>query len=272
MPKSDLKTKLNPVNSYQILNPYDQRLVFKILQNLKFYNEFEIREKLETLYKLVRRQINAAGKSKILSEGKRKREDILVTYLDDSPAKGGSYYTKIFVDANNIYKDNSCVPNLIEKRIKEIRNLNCLLVVDDFLGSGKTLVENIISYKEELLYLTKERGLELIFGLITGFQEAKDKVEKHLQDLGISATVIIVDPLNESDMCFSNSSSIFKTSIERSKAHSICHRIGSTLDKKQPLGFSDSQTAIVFPINCPNNSLPILWKRNENWVPLFERN
>jgi hypothetical protein len=255
----------------QFEDVYDQRLVFKILQNLKFYTEFEVREKLEVLFKLVRRQINASGKSKTLFEGKRKREDILVSYLDDSPAKGGSFYTKIFVDTNNIYKDNSCVPNLIDKRIKEIRNLNCLLIVDDFLGSGSTMINNITKYRDELL-VTKEKGLELIFGFITGFQEARDRVEKHLQDLGITASIIIIDPLDDSNMCFSNSSAIYKTSIERNKAQSICHRKGVALDKKQPLGYNDLQTAIVFPVNCPNNSLPILWKMTEEWTPLFERN
>jgi len=263
----------NDVRSWldQFVDISDQRIIFKILQNLKFYSEFEVREKLEMLFKLVKRQITNSGKAKTIFEGKRKRDDILVTYLDDNPAKGGSYYTKIFVDENNLYKENSCVPNLIEKRIKEMRNLNCLLIVDDFLGSGSTMIDNINKYEDELLLASKEKGLELIFGLITGFQAAKDKVEKHLQNLNITANVYIIDPLDDGNMCFSNSSDIFKSSIERNIAQSICYRMGITIDKKQPLGYSDSQTAIVFPINCPNNTLPILWKRTEDWKPLFER-
>jgi hypothetical protein len=251
---------------------FDQRLIFKVLVNLKFYSELEIREKLEDLFVLVKKQIMSSGRSKLLIEGKRKREDILVTYFDDNPSKGGSYYTKLFVESNNIYKDNSCVPNVIEKRVNEIRNLNAVVVIDDFLGSGNSMIENITKYQNELTYITNTKELVLVFGLITGFTEAKDKVEKHLFKLKIPGVVLIIDPLDDNDKCFSNSSKFFSTSIDRKRAEDICARVGGKLEKKHPLGFYNCQSAIVFPINCPNNSLPIFWKKNETWTPLFERN
>jgi len=251
---------------------FDQRLIFKILLNVKLYNDFEIREKLEDLFKLVKKQITVAGSAKVLQEGRRKREDILVSYLDDNPSKGGSYYTKLFVDANNIYKDNSCVPHLLEKKVSEIRSINAVVIIDDFLGSGGSLIENITKFRNEFLNITNERKIELIFGLIAGFQEAKDKVEKHLQKLNIPSSVFIIDLLDETDICFNNSSKIFNTSIERKKAQDICLKIGTKLEKKHPLGYNNCQATVVFPVNCLNNSLPILWKKTENRIPLFERN
>jgi len=64
---------------------------------------------------------------------------------------------------------------------------------------------------------------------------------------------------------------IFPEHIERQKAESICKKIGATLEKRHPLGFSDCQSRVVFPTTCPNNSLPILWKETSTWKPLFKR-
>lgn len=84
-----------------------QRYIFKILENIKFYSNNEIREKMDDLFREVRKAINKANKVLILEKGKRKRNDIIVSYLDKNPVKSGTEYGKIFVEVNNIYKDNN---------------------------------------------------------------------------------------------------------------------------------------------------------------------
>jgi len=251
----------------------DQRLVFKILQNFKLYNEFEIRQKMENLFNLVRKEINSNNRAIYLDSHKKKRDDIIVSYLDSSPSKGGSFFTKLFVDQNKIYSDHACVPNMLEKKISEKTNMNALLIIDDFVGSGKTLIENIdLVFNESLCKLLKEKKIIVVFGLITGYLEAKEKVEKRISKLDINASFNIIDVLNDSDKCFNNSSPIFATNIERKDAENICKNRGETLEPKYPLGYSNCQSLIAFPMNCPNNTLPIFWKKTENWIPLFERN
>jgi hypothetical protein len=49
---------------------------------------------------------------------------------------------------------------------------------------------------------------------------------------------------------------------------------GKKIVKNAPLGRKDGQLLVVFPDNCPNNSLPILWKTGTSsfpWTPLFGR-
>lgn len=251
---------------------FDQRLMFKLLQNFKLYTEIEIREKMETLFSLVKKEIRKRDKYNVIDSHKKKREDILVTYLDSSPAKGGSYFAKLFANANNIYSGNASEPNLIEKRIRELRNLNAILIIDDFIGSGNNVIESIdIFFTPEFCILIKERKLVVVFGIITGYSEAKEKIEKKISELYIDSTVLIIDLLNESDKCFSDVSTVYTLPIDKKKAKEICKKKGELLEPKYPLGYFDCQSLIAFPMNCPNNTLPVFWKKTEQWIPLFER-
>ncbi|KAA6322313.1 hypothetical protein EZS27_028130 [termite gut metagenome] len=146
------------------------------------------------------------------------------------------------------------------------------MIIDDFVGSGDTIVNNIKEYFiPEFCLILKERKIITIFGIVTGFSEAKEIIERKINKLGIDAIVIIIDILDDSDKCFSDSSRIFVTPSEKRKVKHICQSKGELLEEKYPLGYSDSQTIIAFPMNCPNNTLPIFWKETKNWVPIFKR-
>lgn len=250
----------------------DQRIIFKILQNFKLYTELDIRQCFKTLYTSVKKEFKANNKVRILDSQKKKRDDIIVSYLDNSPAKGGSYFIKLFADENSIYFENACTPNNLEKRISEKNNINILLIIDDFIGSGGTMIKNIDNYfTEDFCKSLNEKKIITIFGAVTGYLEAKEKIQQKIDDLKITAKVLIIDVLNESDKCFCTSSTIFANNAERKRAESICKYQGGILEPKAPLGFSDCQSLIAFPLNCPNNTLPIFWKKTEQWMPIFER-
>tara|TARA_B110000908_G_C10258225_1_gene457138 strand:+ start:755 stop:3901 length:3147 start_codon:yes stop_codon:yes gene_type:complete len=249
----------------------EQRLMFNIIENVKFYKPNEIRDKMVELFNEVRKEIGKSGKIVYKAEGKQKRDDVLVSYLDKNPVKSGAEYAKIFVDTNNIYKDNSTNPDKIENKLKELKNINALVFIDDFIGSGDSIKENlepILNNNKEFLL---ENKINIIIGVITGFEEAKHKIHNYAKKTGLNIKVILLDPLNKADKCFDNGSLIFPKHIERQKAKTICNKIGVTLEKRHPLGYGDCQSRVVFPTTCPNNSLPILWKETTNWKPLFKR-
>ena len=245
--------------------------MFKLLEHIKFYSNSEIREKMEDLFREVKKEIRRENKERIIKESQRKRDDILISYLDQNPSKSGAEYAKLFVEANNIYKDNSTTIDKLEKKINENRELNALVFIDDFIGSGKTILENINELSNNYKSIIQDKNLIVIIGVITGFQEGKFTIERAVEDIGFPIKIVILDPLDKSDKAFSNESLVFNNPIEREKAKKVCYDIGLTLEKKHPVGFDDCQAVVVFPNTCPNNSLPILWKKTKTWNPIFER-
>lgn len=255
----------------QFVDFEDQRAVFSILNNLKFYSSSEIREKMEDIFLEVRREIARNQKIVYKEQGKLKRDDILVSYLDKNPAKSGAEYAKTFVEVNNIYKDNSTNPDKIDKKLLELKNINSLVFIDDFIGSGDSVIENLKPIILANIETLKKNNIIIVIGVITGFEEAKHKIVRFAKKEGVTLEVKLIDPLNNSDKCFDDDSIIYTKPIEREKAKEICKKIGVKLEKKHPLGYGDCQSAVVFPNTCPNNSLPILWKETSTWKPLFKR-
>jgi len=248
-----------------------QRYMFKLLEHVKFYTNNEIREKMEDLFREVKKEIRKNEKERIIKDNQRKRDDILVSYLDQSPVKSGAEYAKLFVEANNIYKDNSTTIAKLEKKINESKDLNALIFIDDFIGSGKSIIENLKELTDNYKELILRKKLIVIIGVITGFLEGKHLIEKSVQSLGLPIKIVILDPLDKSNKVFDNESSVFTKPIERERTKKICYEIGLNLEKKHPLGYDNCQATVVFPNTCPNNSLPILWKKTKTWNPIFER-
>jgi len=263
----------------QFADNESQRLMFKILQNITFYTADSLRAKMNEAQDIVKR-----GLVWKIKERRRKRADILVSYLED-PGKSGVYLARLYADENDIYADNvierSKVTEALKAKAKEWEAF-ALVFVDDFVGTDnsacqyfRTLVEE---HGEILKKLSKEPGeitgtrkLQMFFVAITGFQEAQANIEETVESLGLSGKVHICDPLGDSAKAFSNDSQIFTDPDERDKARKIAERIGSELVEKAPLGYGNCQATVVFEHNCPYNSLPILWCESKNWLPLFKR-
>ena len=92
-----------------------------------------------------------------------------------------------------------------------------------------------------------------------------------MKQLNLPIELHICDLLDDSAKCFSDTSCIFADDAQREKAKDVASSYGIRLQKREPLGYGNCQTTVVFEDNCPNNSLPILWDKAPNWMPLFER-
>ncbi|MFL0152769.1 hypothetical protein V2632_15995, partial [Tenacibaculum maritimum] len=51
----------------------------------------------------------------------------------------------------------------------------------------------------------------------------------------------------------------------------IATKHGKKLNKKEPIGFSNSQSLVSYFHCTPNNTLPIIWSEKKQWNPLFPR-
>lgn len=256
----------NQISSDEIrswLNQFDsninQRLVFKILQNLRYYSSGNIKIKMKEIFSYIKTK---------KYEGKRV-SNVLISYLD-SIGKSGVEYAKYFIDENSILARNSIEKNKIYERLNK-DNFDYLVFVDDFMGTGNTIINFIKELKKDFPDIFNKK-IEIIIGVVSGFLYAKEYVEKEFEKLRINnIKIVICEPLNESDKVFSDESKIYTNPDDRRNARDICWEKGHYLVSTNPLGFGNCQSIVVFPDTCPNNSLPILWAEKEDFKPLFKR-
>jgi chromosomal replication initiation ATPase DnaA len=256
-----------------------QRMMFKILQAIKFYTNDSIRAKMREAHNIIKRNLIWR-----MEEKKRKRSDILISYLD-YPGKSGAFLAKIYADENEIYFKNVVerveITDVLKRKSEELQAF-ALVFIDDFIGTGNSACEyfkRLVSEHGEILKrLSKEPGeiegsqkLQMFFIAICGFPEAQNKIEELLVNLDLPVKVHICDPLSKSEEIFSEKSTIFENISEREEAKQITYEFGVKLVRDAPLGYDGTQTIIVFEHNCPNNSLPILWAESKDFRPLFRR-
>ena len=247
--------------------------MFQILQHLTFYSRDQIRHKLKEAHGMVVRDLRDLDISWSKGEGKRKRSDILISYLD-TPGKSGASYAKLYAEENDIYRGEG--GNVVElgklgQVIEQKQNLQALVFIDDFIGTGDSASEYFKKLSGEHGEMLRNSGLRIFFIALCGFVNGKSRIEQLLEELHLSVSVRICDPLDETARCFDDVSRIFPNSLDRDRARKIALHYGMKLEKKAPLGYGDCEATIVFEDSCPNNTLPILWAETNDWIPLFRR-
>lgn len=239
-----------------------QRLMFRLLTGLRFYNSALIRAKMREAHSRLTAGINWS------TEGK-KRADILVSYID-APGKSGSFYAKLYADENEIYYKEIVEQHEIENRLISGK-YSILLFVDDMFGTGLTAQTGVKTLLEPMAEVIRSKNIRVCFSSICAFRDAKIRIESSLNQITENSKVYISELLTDSDRAFHESSKYYEDKADIEAAKTIAYTEGRKLEPKCPLGYGDSEAVIVFESSCPNNSLPILWSGSKTWIPLFRR-
>ncbi len=203
----------------------EQRYMFQILQHLTFYNHSTIRVRLNEAHQMVR-----ADSTRYMKQRERKREDILVSYLD-GPGKSGATYASLYVEQANITKNN-----LIERsRMKNIllaisrrppeEQPHSLVFIDDFIGTGKYASKYFRQLDLQCGDLLRTSKLRVFLIALCGFEQGKQRIEDLLERLRLNVKVRICELLNEADKCFSESLKFFSNILQRETAKNICLQV-----------------------------------------------
>ncbi|MCB0190759.1 MAG: hypothetical protein KDJ65_02345 [Anaerolineae bacterium] len=253
---------------HQFGTPKNQRVMFKILQNLRFYSNGVIREKMKEVDNIVRR-----GMTRHLERGKLKRSDIAVSYLD-KPGKSGAHFARLYADEASIYVNNVIEQAKLSEFLTQNPDIQALVFVDDFVGTGNSAVEYLQVIDQEFGSVIKERKTKVVFVAVVSYMNGWKYIQETVKKLGIPVIIHTCEMLDDTYKCFGESSIVFGDPDERDFAREIARTQGKSLEKKWPLGYGDLELAIVFEHGCPNNSLPILWAEStgqKRWRPLFKR-
>ena len=244
----------------------DQRLMYKLLMNVKLYDEDLVRYKMGEAFGIVRRNLRT-----IVPSHSRYRTDIFVSYLGQSIAKSGSNYCRLFASENRIH---STLVQLLDA-LKDVletgdNNIQRLVILDDFCGTGATIVQGMKN-ASNLLRHANDAGVQIMVIVLAGFSRARDAINEYIDIAELDAEVYFCDELGDEHKVFSEASMVFPDANDRGRAREIAESKGVHLVRQMPLGFQDTQATIVFYQSCPNNTLPILWSTSNGWPALFPR-
>ena len=243
----------------------EQRLMFRLLKGMRVYDENTVRAKMREAFGIVTRNMHT-----VIAAGARVRSDILVSSLDESAAKSGLTYCRLFAGENRV-SSNAVLPfRALERRIDGGDSVQRLVLIDDFAGTGGTLLAGL---RRELEFLRRvnSQGIQIIILTLVGFAGTRNRIERFVDQNNLDAHVYFCDELGPEDQVFSEESRIFPASGERDVARQIAESKGVMIQRKHPLGYGNTQASVIFYQSCPNNTLPILWSQNRDWTPLFPR-
>ncbi|MFK2823297.1 AAA family ATPase [Arcobacter sp. YIC-80] len=254
----------------QFENNINQRIIFDIVKNCTYYDISNVKIIMKRIFDEIKSYIADEKLPSITYSSGKKITNVLVSNLDNL-GKSSTQYAKYFADENMILQKNTTETNKILEKIQNDNNIKFLVFTDDFIGSGSNIIDNIKKIKTNYPEVFT-KNIYIFIGVITGFLEGKEKIENALIKLKLkNIKIIIHEPLTENDKCFSDTSKIFTNPQKRKEAENLCWEKGKELISKNPLGYGNCQATVVFPDTCPNNCLPILWKRTNTFNPLFER-
>lgn len=265
----DVRAWLEQVNSNR-----DQRLLFKLLQNLRFFSKVEIREALSQAHNMLREHLPS------FVQGKRsdRRKDILVTWVD-GPGKSGNTYAGLYVEENKIFGKCLVSPESFSKALINHENslgssVAAVVIVDDFIGTGDSLGKNIKSFVEENRSYLEERNIRLLAVAVAATHKGAQRVRDEISRLNIDADLHVHEPIVQKHFAFGDDLGFWDSVEEKGRGKELCQRLGARIHRSNHLGYGDQGLLLVFPETCPNNSLPILHgdvSGSEPWRALFPR-
>jgi hypothetical protein len=258
----------------QVSNPKDQRLLFTLLRRLRVMNEGRVRESLEHSFSFLQPLPEF-----VIRRKSDRRRNIVVTYVDGE-GKSGYSYAAIFAEANSIASDCIFPPGEFDKRIQKHKDANesidSLVIIDDLVGTGKSLLANVESFLQ-LRQGSIDEGLPIRIIALAATSDGQRKLLAGLQKLSHSNIDFrACEILGPELYAFPDDKSGWASSEDFDRAKALCVDLGRRSYKKSPLGFGDKGLLLIFPTNTPNNSIPILHSASiagssHSWKPLFSR-
>ncbi|MEZ9569084.1 hypothetical protein AB4242_09380 [Vibrio splendidus] len=265
---SDIRNWISQVSSHM-----QQRLLFNLLKNIRFYGDSDIRTLLKSLHDKIRRSLPV----NVQRSKAQRRKDTWVTYVD-GPGKSGSQFASQYAEENLIsttcVKEIAELDNIVQRKEGIPPEIKAIIIIDDFIGSGNTLSTSIAGFYERNGACIRDNDVNVVIGVLCGTPEGEERVRTTLSSLDTNSDLVVCETLEKKHFAFGDSNGIWADIDELHSAKELCQRLGVFVDKSRPLGYNEQGLLVVFSRNCPNNTLPILHtvgRGEDRWKPLFER-
>jgi hypothetical protein len=253
----------------------NQRLLFKLLEHVKFFSHIEVREYLRDAHRL----LLPALPEVVFTKRSDRRRDVLITYVD-GPGKSGAAFSALYAEENGIDAKLVVAPSDVTQTIvameKDERYVRAIVIVDDILATGRSLSENITAFVASIGPDLKSKSISVLIVAVTATPEGSRRVRETLKKLpNFEAKLVVCAPLPDDAYAFPERNlGFWADEKERDRAKALCLELGARIYRQNPLGYGGLGLLVTFTQTCPNNSLPILHSGrggDNKWDPLFPR-
>lgn len=229
-----------------------QEITLQLLEMFEYYSQQRINDYLVELHS-------------ILSEREEfDAEKVLYTHFPSSKgiANSSSDYLISYRQLNRIRKYNVAVDlnGYIKSNPEKYGEIENIVIVDDFCGSGKTL-KSFISNHIDII-----RGKHIYYLITYLMEESKTVINEISSQYGV-----VVDPIyiNSGKKAFDDKQYSGKEDALRSQIKKYSEGIG--IPKQYRLGKYKSESLVSFYNNTPNNTIGLFWFDSENYFSIFPR-
>ena len=256
----------------QFSDNIERRIIFDLIRKMKFYNEILVREKIKLIHRYVEKEFRIE-----LGVGEKDRSDIIISSFGRI-GKSAPYYVRLYRQENKIVSRNIVPKENIYKSIQQSKKeIKALIFIDDVIGSGKTAEKDLIFLNEKYGEILKNRKIKVYITAICAYEEGIERLKtlKNTGTIKFDFEVIYGEEILMKDTCNSPASYHYNNQIEYEKTTNLIKKHHQRIKIRNKditaFGYGDNGLLVVFYESCPNNTLPILWHKSENWNALFQR-
>lgn len=183
---------------------------------------------------------------------------------EDDPEKKSLLEREIKEKSLLLSENKKCTRKFFSSHQKQTFYLENIILVDDFIGSGSSVINLLTEIGEDLQLI--QSFINVYFICLEASEKGIQSINEKLSKLKISNFHILnyteaIDILNNSSMF---------TEEEQVEINKIVKTIEDDHDLQRNPKYS-MNTAIASFMNAPNNNVTILSFKNDHWCPLFER-
>jgi len=241
----------------------NQRLVFGFLQKMHFISQADEHRMLEEAYSNLQQRLKRRHSSWTIGQ-------IALSHVGGID-KSSLAVARTFKKANprQLATKNISEPNELRKLADG--TVTDVVVLDDFVGSGQTLIQQLEDFAP---CLPEEMTVHIV--VIAAMEDGLDTVSKAAT--GFFGDRFVLDclcPIKNSPGPFDIASGFYETEQDAHDAEILLRSFGEQPEPRAPLGYGDCCTPLTFSGTIPNNAPPILWSSrsgDSGFSPLFPRN
>ncbi len=255
-----LKNVVSPLDILKWLANFEKsevNIAIDIASNMTVFTTFEIEEVLNACISEIYKSIEQNERLVIHPVGEFGKSGSMIAYFFQKIAFYKRYHNRIILAPDLV--NFKCLPKFQYH----------LILLDDFVGSGNTVIQHLAAINDELHKFDVVRFIG-----IAGMETGVEKITPYFNE-------VLIPSSNVFKKAFSSKSSIFgyrKYDGPRELSFKYGQRLTSPKKKKDgsdkysdALGYENSQALVSFSYGSPNNTLPIIWCNKNGWQPLIPR-